>query len=146
MKQESKIKFTILGIVMMLSLPIVWSISLGLNLPSLFFYEFFIVIVGYLIVSICYSVCLAQGLLFLSIGLIETIEQLILSHFYPFFSFSMFRWNILLTIGILFMLGALVERKYIRGRKEEDVTWGDILAPFLFILVIFILSTILLFW
>lgn len=146
-KTDLKTDLTILGIVMMLSLPIVWGVSLGLNLPFLFFHEFYIVMIGYLIVSICYSVCLAPGLLFLNIGLIETIEQLILSHFisYPFLLPSMFRWDKLLIIGILFMLGAFVERKYFRGRKEENVTWRDVLAPFLFILVIFILSVILLF-
>lgn len=146
MRQESKIKFTILGIVMMLSFPIVWAVSFGLTLVSLMFYEFFVVMIGILIVSIFYSVCLAQGLLFLIMGLIETIEQLILSHFYSFLSFSMFKWDILLINGILFMLGALVERKYIRGKKEGEVTWKDVLPPLLFIIALYPLSFMLLFW
>ena len=138
-----KIGLTVLGIAMILSLPIGWSISLELEVFSLFSYTLWIAMIGGLLVIICYSFCLAQGLFFLSIGLIEIIEQLVLSRFYPFFAISMFKWYILLINGILFMLGAIIERRYLRGRK--DLTWKEGLASFLFIVFIYILSSTLLY-
>jgi len=50
----------------------------------------------------------------------------------------MFEWDILLLKAMLLMLGALIERKYIRGRK--DVTWREAFAPFILILIILIFS------
>jgi len=144
MKQEYKIDLTILGIIMMLGLPIAWALWFGSNIaergnsPPFLHYGVFIFMIGYLIVIICYSACLATGFLFLSIGLVETVEQLILSHSYPFLKFSMFEWDILLLKVMLLMLGALIERKYIRGGK--DVTWREAFAPFILILIILIFS------
>lgn len=143
MKQEYKIGLTISGIIMMLGYPITWALWFGSNIaergnsPPFLHYGLFIFMIGYLIVIICYSACLAMGFLFLSIGLIETVKQLILSHSSPFL-FSMFGWDILLIKAMLLMLGALIERKYIRGRK--DVTWREAFAPSILILIILIFS------
>lgn len=116
-KYESRVKLTILGIVMIGTLPLVWAISFNPTRGHIFPFThgFFIVMIGALIVSLCYSWFLAGGLVFLNIGTIETIEQLWLSQFYPFYSFSMLKWSTWLTIGILFMLLAIPERLF-RGK------------------------------
>ena len=116
-KYEHRVKLAILGIVIICSLPLVWAISFNPTKGpiSLFGHGFFIVMIGALIVSLCYSWFLAEGLVFLNIGTIETIEQLWLSQFYPFFSFSMLKWDTWLAMGILFMLLAIPERLF-RGK------------------------------
>jgi len=68
---------------------------------------------------ILYSTFLAIGLQFLNIGLIETIEQTILSQAYPSLSFSMLSWNIYLVIGVLSSLVAIPERIF-RSKEENN--------------------------
>jgi len=121
-KYEYRVTLAILGMVMICSLPLVWAISFNPTKShiSLFSHGFFIVMIGGLIVSLCYSWFLAEGLVFLSIGTIETIEQLWLSQFYPSFSFCMLKWNTWLAMGILFMLLAIPERLF-RAKVGKSV-------------------------
>lgn len=74
-KYEHRVKLAILGIVIICSLPLVWAISFNPTKGhiSLFNHGFFIAMIGVLIVSLCYSWFLAEGLVFLNIGTIETI-------------------------------------------------------------------------
>ena len=55
-KYEYRVTLAILGIVMICSLPLVWAISYPTKSHiSLFSHGFFIVMIGALIVSLCYS-------------------------------------------------------------------------------------------
>ncbi|GEM_PF-5845927 len=131
------------GITMIVSIPVIWAISFCLLLKGDFtLFRFFrhmllIPLIGLFLVSYFYSFLLAWGLLFLSIGSVETIEQLILSSFYPHFAITMFRWDKLLFVGVLYILGAAVER-YIRVKKDELPTL-ELLPLLLFIIALFFL-------
>ena len=120
LKREHRVVLTICGIIMMCNLPFTWAISFGSSpFHSLFFYGFLIALIGFFIVMILYSTFLAIGLQFLNIGLIETIEQTILSQTYPSLSFSLLSWNIYLVIGVLSSLVAIPERIF-RSKEENN--------------------------
>lgn len=122
-KYKHRIRLAIVGIILICSLPFIWAYWMGgiisfdpmKGLTFLFIQEMVVVWIGVLIIGFCYSWFLANGLVFLNIGLVETIEQLVLSQFYPSLSFSMLKWSTWLAMGISFMLLAIPERLF-RGK------------------------------
>lgn len=129
LKRKHRVILTICGIIMQCCLPFTWAIYLGQLLSpsssssayfhSVFLWSFPIALIGSFIVMILYSFFLSIGLMFLNIGLIETIEQTILSQTYPFLSFSILSWYMYLIIGVLPLLLAIPER-IIRSEVENN--------------------------